>query len=145
MVLHKLVLRLWREVHALPLPAVAVWLVHGRQSPDVDSGGFVGIEVSEETLAVDVIDRVGPGGHYLYEDHTMKWFRHHWRPTLMDRSSYEDWEAAGSRTMRDRIFDKTRDLIANHEGPASRVPESAKREIAMILGEAEERIRREPA
>jgi trimethylamine--corrinoid protein Co-methyltransferase len=104
-----------------------------------------GIEVSEETLAVDVIDKVGPGGHYLYEDHTMKWFRHHWRPTLMDRASYEDWEAAGRKTMRDRIIEKTRDLIENYEGPSKRVPESAKREVAKILEEAEERTRRNPA
>ena len=104
-----------------------------------------GIEVNEETLAVEQIRNVGPGGHYLYEDHTMKWFRKHWRPTLMDRNSYEDWESQGKKTMKDRILEKGRDLIANYEGPITGVPEDAKRDIQKILDAAEERIAANPA
>lgn len=100
-----------------------------------------GVEVNEETLAVEEICNVGPGGHYLYEDHTMKWFRKHWQPTLMDRNSYEDWDAQGRTTMKDRIVKKTKDIIANYEGPASKVPESAKSDIQKILDGAEERVR----
>lgn len=100
-----------------------------------------GVEVNEETLAVEEICNVGPGGHYLYEDHTMKWFRNHWQPTLMDRNSYEDWDAQGRLTMKDRIVKKTRDIIANYEGPASRVPEEAKKDIRKILEKSEERVR----
>lgn len=103
-----------------------------------------GIEVNEETLAVDVIDNVGSGGHYLYEDHTMKWFREHWQPTLMDRNSYESWVDSGSKTMKQRIIEKTQDLIKNYEGPAKKVPESANKEIEKILKEAEERIKKDP-
>ena len=104
-----------------------------------------GVEVSDETTAVDVIHEVGPGGHYLYQDHTLEWFRRHWRPTLMERGSYEDWEARGRLTMRDRIIAKTRDLIANYEGPSAQVPASAQREIEKILEEAEQRVVRESA
>ncbi len=100
-----------------------------------------GVEVNEETLAVDVINDVGPGGHFLYEDHTMKWFRDHWRPTLMDRNSYEDWTSKGSLTMKDRIVNKTRDIIENYEGPISKVPGDVKKDIQKILDEAEERVR----
>ncbi|MCF8217764.1 MAG: trimethylamine methyltransferase family protein [Bacteroidales bacterium] len=103
-----------------------------------------GIEVNEETLAVDVINNVGPGGHYLYEDHTMKWFRKHWQPTLMDRNSYESWKENGEKTMKDRIIEKTRDLIKNYEGPKNSVPEKASQEIEKILKEAEERIKKDP-
>jgi trimethylamine--corrinoid protein Co-methyltransferase len=71
----------------------------------------------------------------------MKWFRKHWQPTLMDRNSYEDWDAQGRTTMKDRIVKKTRDIIANHEGPISRVPGEAKKDIQKILDEAEERVR----
>lgn len=99
-----------------------------------------GIQTDKETLSVDVIENVGPGGHYLYEDHTMKWFREHWRPSLMDRNSYEDWVQQGSKTMKERIIEKTRDLINNHEGPRNKVPETANKEIENILKEAEERI-----
>jgi len=98
-----------------------------------------GVEVSDETLAVEQIANVGPGGHYLYEDHTMKHFRNHWMPTLMDRNSYEDWEQQGKKTMKDRVLEKTRDLIENYEGPQKKVPEKANKEIEKILEEAEER------
>lgn len=100
-----------------------------------------GVEVNEETLAVEEICKVGPGGHYLYEDHTMKYFRKHWQPTLMDRNSYEDWDAQGRLTMKDRIVKKTRDIIENHEGPAAKVPAEAKAEIQKVLDGAEERVR----
>ncbi|MFP4475256.1 MAG: trimethylamine methyltransferase family protein [Desulfatibacillaceae bacterium] len=100
-----------------------------------------GVEVTEETMAVEQIKNVGPGGHYLYEDHTMKWFRKHWRPTLMDRNSYEDWVSQGSTTMKDRILQKTRDLIENYEGPINKVPAEAKKEIRKVLDDAEERMR----
>ena len=55
-----------------------------------------GIEVTPETLAVDVIDGVGPGGHYLGESHTLKHFKtEFWFPRLIDRERWEDWENAG--------------------------------------------------
>src|SRR6056297_3491674 len=100
-----------------------------------------GLDVNEETMAVEQICNVGPGGHYLYEDHTMKWFRKHYQPTLMDRNSYEDWDAQGRTTMKDRVLKKTRDLMENYEGPSKRVPPEAKKDIDKILAEAEERVR----
>ncbi len=102
-----------------------------------------GVEVSEETLALDQIKNVGPGGHYLYEDHTMKWFRKHWRPSLMDRQSYEEWAKAGSETMKDRIIKKTRDIIENYEGPYSKVPKDVRKDIQKVIEDAEERVHRE--
>ncbi len=104
-----------------------------------------GIEVNKETMATDVINSVGPGGHYLEEDHTMKWYKKHWRPTLLDRNSYEDWDVTGRSTMKDRVLEKTRDLIENFEGPSSRVPDDVKKDIQKVLDEAEERIRSNPA
>ncbi len=99
-----------------------------------------GIEINDETLALDVIDNVGPGGHYLYEDHTMKWFRKHWRPTLMDRQNYEDWDKSGRLTMKERIINKTRDIIENHEGPISKVPADVKKDIQIVIDDAVNRV-----
>ena len=98
-----------------------------------------GVKVDNDTMAVDVINNVGPGGHYLYEDHTMNHFREHWMPTLMDRNSYEDWSEQGKKTMKDRVIEKTRGLIENYEGPINKVPAEANEEIEKILREAEER------
>jgi trimethylamine:corrinoid methyltransferase-like protein len=102
----------------------------------------MGIVINEETLAVDVINKIAPGGHYLYEDHTMDNFRDHWQPTLMERRSYEDWEEDGSKTMKDRVVEKGRDIIENYAGPIDRVPDQAKEEIERILQQAEDRIKK---
>ena len=53
---------------------------------------FKGIEVNEETLALDVIKTVGPGGAYLGQKHTRKHMRERWLPGLIDRRPYEIWE-----------------------------------------------------
>lgn len=102
-----------------------------------------GMEISDETLATDIINNVGPGGHYLYEDHTMKWFRKHWRPSLMDRQSYEDWASSRNKTMRERIINKTQDIIQNYQGPISKVPQEVKKDIEKVISDAEERVHRE--
>lgn len=101
-----------------------------------------GIDINKETMAVDVINNVAPGGHYLYEDHTMKWFRKHWQPSLMDRNSYEEWHSRGQKTLKDRVIDKTKHIIDNYEGPINSVPAKANQEIEKILEEAEERVKK---
>jgi len=98
-----------------------------------------GIEVNEETLAVEEICLAGPGGSFHDSAHTQKHAAANWQPTLMDRRPYEDWAADGKKTMRDRVIEKTRDLIANFEGPISKVPKEAQQKIAEILQAAEER------
>jgi trimethylamine--corrinoid protein Co-methyltransferase len=96
-----------------------------------------GIEINEETLAVEEICGAGPGGNYFDTDHTKKFAASLWQPTLMDRRSYEDWAAQGRKTMKDRVIEKTRDIIANFEGPISKVPEDTQKKIADILQAAE--------
>ena len=98
-----------------------------------------GIEVNDDTLAVDEICQVGPGGDFRDRDHTRKLAAAFWTPTLMDRQNYEDWVAQGQATMRDRVIAKARDIIANFEGPISKVPPEAKKKIEDILKAAEAR------
>jgi trimethylamine--corrinoid protein Co-methyltransferase len=99
-----------------------------------------GIEVNEETLAVDVIQDVGPDGHYLYHDHTMRHFKtEFWYPSLCDRRNFEEWEADGKKTMGDRVIERTREIAATHE-PSPVRPETEKA-IADIMEAAEERVK----
>lgn len=50
-----------------------------------------GIEINDETLALDLIERLGPRATFLGEAHTLKHFRKFWVPRLFDRSfSKED-------------------------------------------------------
>ncbi len=53
---------------------------------------YQGIVVNDETLALDAIQAVGPGGNYLGQRHTRQYMRQRWQPTLMDRQPYEAWE-----------------------------------------------------
>ena len=56
-----------------------------------------GIEVNDQTLALDTIREVGPGGHFVAARHTRKFMKkEHYRPTLSDRDQRKDWELNGS-------------------------------------------------
>ncbi len=50
-----------------------------------------GIEITDETLALEVIDAVGPGNHFLGQKHTRKHMRELWLPKYMDRRPYSEW------------------------------------------------------
>ncbi|MCX6363144.1 MAG: trimethylamine methyltransferase family protein [Actinobacteria bacterium] len=75
-----------------------------------------GIGVSNETLALDVIDSVGPGGDLLSEPHTLKHFKTETHfPDLIDSQRYEAWQAAGSKTLFERANEKVRSIIETYE------------------------------
>jgi len=73
-----------------------------------------GIEVSEETLALEVIKAVGVRGNYLTQEHTLKHMRKRWVPTLVDRRPYSAWEKDGRRGAREWAHEKARWILANH-------------------------------
>ena len=70
-----------------------------------------GFSISEETLALDEIDRVGPDGHFLDSDHTMRHFREDWYPKLMDRGNHESWIEAGAKTLNQRANEKVENIL----------------------------------
>jgi trimethylamine--corrinoid protein Co-methyltransferase len=89
-----------------------------------------GIEVNDDTLAIDVIDKVGIGKDFLGQRHTMEHFRtEHFIPIVTDRSSYDTWKAKGSKTMLDRAGDEVRRIFKEHtvEPVRSEVAETAAR------------------
>ena len=91
---------------------------------------YRGVAVDEEHLAVDVIDHVGPGGHFLMEDHTLKHFRtQHWFPRFLERGSRETWETGGSRLLSQRVRDGVLHIMGAHE-PAPISPQ-----VEGVLGE----------
>ena len=75
-----------------------------------------GIPVNDETKALDVIDAVGPGGHYLDQDHTFERFRTEiWQPGLIDRHNWENWEMLGSKRFEERVHERVIDLLDEEE------------------------------
>ena len=73
-----------------------------------------GIEVSDETLALDVINAVGPGGHYLAQRHTRDQLHRRWVPSLMDRRPYSAWEQDRSGR-RQWAREKAREILHSHQ------------------------------
>lgn len=98
-----------------------------------------GIPVDDETLALDVVDRVGPGGHFLGEEHTIKHFKSEtWFPTLINRMRYNAWrDEAGGSTMGERIKQKLHYILENHKVPA--LPDDVLQKIDEIIARAEAR------
>jgi len=100
-----------------------------------------GIEVTPETLAVDVIKEVGPNGHYLRHPHTRKFYKtEFWYPNLCDRRNFEEWEMMGKTTFKDRTVARVHDILATHK-PSPIKPETEK-VIEKVLAEAEERVKK---
>jgi trimethylamine--corrinoid protein Co-methyltransferase len=78
-----------------------------------------GIQVDPETLAYEVISNVGPGGHFLGEDHTLERCRtEFWQPKLFDRSGLEAWWDGGRSDTTSRATRRWQELLACHEDPA---------------------------
>ncbi len=74
-----------------------------------------GIEVNKESLAVEEIAKVGPAASYLGTLFTTRMFRkEHFIPQLMNRSSREAWERAGSRGIADAAREKAKWILKNH-------------------------------
>ena len=77
-----------------------------------------GMPVTDDTKAVDVMDKVGPGGHYLDQDHTYTRFKTEiWRPKLIDRLNWENWTAAGSKTHRQRVRERVIEILETDTEP----------------------------
>ena len=94
-----------------------------------------GLATTPEDLATEVIEAVGPAGNYLAEDHTIATMRRLWQPRMFDRGTWEDWEAAGRPTARDRARERARALLAAHEPEA--LPGAVAAELDRIVAEAE--------
>ena len=76
------------------------------------------VDLSDEALALDLIDEVGPDGNFLESDHTYAHFRERWYPHLFERDNYEGWQAAGGRTLAERAADRVKAILAEHEPEA---------------------------
>lgn len=74
-----------------------------------------GIRVDQETLALDVIEKVGPGGKFTDEDHTEDHAEDNYVPRLVNRAARSIWENAGEKTLTQVANEKVRDIINYHE------------------------------
>ena len=94
-----------------------------------------GIPVSEDTLALDAIQRVAagnPGSMFLTDDHTFEHFMQaQFLPKLIDRSRYDAWEESGHTDLYQRCNAETRRILSEHQVEAK--PKEVIRGIGEVL------------
>lgn len=99
------------------LTTSAIQMVMADEAVEIARGLLRGVPTDDESLAVDVIREVGIGGHFLATEHTRRHMRELWMPTLTSWESRRAWEAAGSRSLRERARERAVELIATHRPP----------------------------
>lgn len=77
-----------------------------------------GIEINSKTLALDVIEKVGPGGNFIAEEHTFLNFKKQmYFPELLNRHAYDKWREAGGTSFSQRANDKVKSILEDHKVP----------------------------
>ena len=76
---------------------------------------FKGIEVNDETLALEDVARVGINETFLKTKHTRKHYKETWYPDLFERGIYADWEQKGSKPLVERASERVQEILDNHQ------------------------------
>ena len=90
-----------------------------------------GYAFDEEALAVDTILNVGPGGHFLGEQHTLDHMRDFFRSRVMNRMTWEDWDEASRPDPRVAAEAEARRILAEHEPDP--LPDDVRAEVDKIM------------
>ena len=90
-----------------------------------------GVVVDDETLALDVIEELGPTGTYLGHDHTVRHFKEPFYSKLIDKNPYSVWQKRGSLTMEARASKMVDDILAKHK--TEPLPEDVQKAIHAIV------------
>jgi trimethylamine--corrinoid protein Co-methyltransferase len=92
------------------------------------------VKVTEETLALDVIEEVGPEGNYLKTEHTRKHYKERWYPNLFERDTYDSWIGKGGKTLVERASDRVDRILSEHEPEP--LPSNIKEKLQRIVENA---------
>ncbi|MEW6266345.1 MAG: trimethylamine methyltransferase family protein [Thermodesulfobacteriota bacterium] len=108
---------------------------------DDDIAGMIiryleGIQINDETLAVDLIQQVGPiPGHFLTTAHTRKWWKkEQFVPTVADRLTFPEWAAQGMKKAIDHARERMEAILATHKPEP--LPPDQEKAVEDILKEA---------
>jgi trimethylamine--corrinoid protein Co-methyltransferase len=94
-----------------------------------------GIKVNDDTIALDVIREVGPGGNFVASKHTRRFMRtEHYQPTLSNRNYRNTWEAKGSKVIWERAAEKVDEILNAHNWSLSgEITQRIKSEVGGIV------------
>lgn len=97
-----------------------------------------GVLVNEETLALDVIEELGPAGSYMGHEHTLRHFRAPFYSKLSDKGPYAAWARRGATSMEYRAAGRVDEILASHQ-PGS-LPPDVRQDIRKIVEREQEWI-----
>ncbi|MBW2149867.1 MAG: trimethylamine methyltransferase family protein [Deltaproteobacteria bacterium] len=92
-----------------------------------------GISITPETLCLDLIHKVGPGGNFLQEDHTFEHYREWYFSRFFDHNPHEKWAEEGRRIMLDHLHEKVQSILQAHR------PEPLPQDVVRMLDEMEKK------
>lgn len=90
-----------------------------------------GVPVNDETLALDVVEELGPEGDYLTHEHTLRHFREPYYSQLADKAPHSIWESRGATTMEARAAGQVDKILERHR--VEPLPEDVQRAIREIV------------
>ena len=100
-----------------------------------------GIPLSDELMALDVIESVGPGGEYITHEHTYKHMKQQSQVELFDRNTRDVWEEMGSKDIVEKSYEKAFDMLRNHK--TEPLPGKVQASLNEIFKEAETRTEKQ--
>jgi trimethylamine--corrinoid protein Co-methyltransferase len=97
-----------------------------------------GVDVNAETIMLDLIEQVGPGGSFLNQSRSASLCRREaWVPSVLDRDPYNVWSRKGSLSAEDHANAKVKKILETHQ-PKPLAPDVLEK-IEQILNAAEAR------
>jgi hypothetical protein len=88
-------------------------------------------EALKETLALDVVEELGPTGSYLDHEHTLRHFRDPYYSKLADKNQYAVWQKRGGKTMEQRAAEMVDSILAEHQ--TEPLPEKVQQTLQEIV------------
>ncbi len=107
-------------IYGLGMIESGITFDYGQLVMDDEFAGMIthavnGIEVTDETLSVDIISEIGPFGDFISHDSTFDHMRSQSQPRLIDRRIRETWKRDGGQDLYQRACEKARHLLDSHE------------------------------
>ena len=114
-------------------------LVLGNEAAGMAKRFVEGIRIDRESLAREVIQAVGPGGHFLTQRHTLDNFKKElWRSDLLVKEGWETWQARGGKDTAGLIQDRLRQIIETHS--CRPLPDKTRQALDRLRKEGEKEL-----
>lgn len=97
-----------------------------------------GVTVNEDTLAIDVIEELGPTGMYMSHDHTLEHYKEPYYSKLADKNPFSVWQKRGGKTMEQRAAEQVDKILASHKPEP--LPEDVQKALSAIVAREQARI-----